>query len=149
MDNSSKCYNEDRRLFLQFIQNNIVRMNRSSFQIKGMMVTILTALIAAFVAVPIRGKGVNVLFLFVAIVPSFIFWVLDSYYLQQERKLRGIYSDYLNGKMIKKYSFPLNKYKNGKYSLFKIMFSRTEWPMYLVIILGLTIAGVAIIIGGK
>ncbi len=146
---NQKSLNEDERLYLKFIQNNITRMNRYSFQIKGMMVTIVTALISAFVAFPIKGKGLNVSLLLVAIVPTLIFWILDSYYLQQERKFRGVYEDFTGHKEVKLYSFPLNHYAKGKYCWLKIMFSRTEWPIYMVIIIGLIIAGIIIKFGGK
>jgi hypothetical protein len=39
---------EEKRQHLEFIQNIITRMNTNSFQIKGMTVTIVTALIAIY-----------------------------------------------------------------------------------------------------
>jgi hypothetical protein len=78
---------DDNRKHLEFIQNIITRMNTNSFQIKGMTVTIVSALLAVYAATN------NVSFIFIAVVPTIIFWCLDSYYLQQERKFRGVYNN--------------------------------------------------------
>lgn len=139
--------NELKIKHLEFIQSNIARMNQNSFQMKGWAVAVLSALLAIFAAsVDDSGKG-NVAFLFAAIIPTFIFWLLDSYYLQQERKFRGVYNDVAEltpeSKRIKVVDFemPLNKYFGGKYNFFKVMISRTELPLYLVTIIGLLVSG--------
>lgn len=134
---------DDRRQqHLEFIQNNIARMNQASFQVKGMAVTILTALLAAYVAVPVNNAVGNRTFLFVATVPTLIFWILDSYYLQQEKKFRGIYEDAIKIQSeIALYDMPLDKYKKGKYAFIKCMFTKTEWILYLPVILGLLVLG--------
>ena len=108
---------------LEFIQSNISRMNQCSFQMKGWMIAIVSALLALYASSinSETGKGTN-MFLFVAIIPTIIFWSLDSYYLQQERKFRGIYNDLLDSKKeILEFSMPLNKYKGGKYNWFLML----------------------------
>lgn len=131
---------------LEFIQSNIARMNQCSFQMKGWMITIVSALLALFVAsVDKETSTGNAMYIFIAIVPTLIFWFLDSYYLQQERKFRGIYNDIvadLNEDRIKEFTMPLYEYEGCKYCLFHIMFSKTEWPLYLLSIIALAIAGV-------
>ena len=77
---------------LEFIQAIINRMNSNSFSIKGWAITIVSALLALY------ANNSNVAYIFVAIVPSILFWLLDSYYLQQERKFRGLYNDIVNCK---------------------------------------------------
>ena len=74
---------------LEFIQNIINRMNSNSFQIKEWMITIVSALLALF------ANSSNEVYIFVAVVPTFLFWYLDAYYLQQERKFRELYHDIL------------------------------------------------------
>ena len=81
---------------LEFIQSNISRMNQCSFMIKGWTITIISALLALFAASKGNGQTGNTVYIFVAIVPTFIFWYLDSYYLQQERIFRGIYNAVIN-----------------------------------------------------
>ena len=78
---------ENKIKHLEFIQTVITRMNQNSFQIKGWMITIVSALLALYAS---SGKQIYIL---VAIVPTVIFWFLDTYYLQQERKFRGVYND--------------------------------------------------------
>lgn len=128
---------------LEFIQSNISRMNQCSFQMKGWMIAIVSALLALYASSinSETGKGTN-MFLFVAIIPTIIFWSLDSYYLQQERKFRGIYNDLLDSKKeILEFSMPLNRYKGGKYNWFLILWSKTEFLLYLPVIIGLILAG--------
>lgn len=133
---------------LEFIQANITRMNSCSFQMKGWTITIDSALLALYAATINNTASGNVVFLLVGIAPTILFWFLDSYYLQQERKFRGIYNDVAgltkktSEKTINDFEMPLNKYNGGKYSLIKVMFSKTEWLLYLSLIIGLIIAGI-------
>lgn len=140
--------NEIKLKHLDFIQSNITRMNNCSIQMKGWAITIIAALLAVYAAtINDCGIGKNV-FIFIAIVPAALFFFLDSYYLQQERKFRAVYNDVAelnkNGPKIEVLPFeiPLNKYKGWKYSIFKAMLSWTEIPLYGTIIVGLIIAGV-------
>ena len=130
---------------LEFIQTNISRMNQCSFQIKGWMITIVSALLALFAASIDKETGTgNNVFIFVAIAPTVIFWFLDSYYLQQERKFIGIYNDIvadLEEELIKDFTMPLANYNGCKYCILHIMFSKTEFPLYLFSIISLIIAG--------
>lgn len=130
---------------LEFIQSNISRMNQCSFKMKGWMITIDSALLALFAASIDKNTGSgNTIYLFVAAIPIIIFWILDSYYLQQERKFRGLYNDIvedLNEDKIKEFSMPLEKYEGCKYCIINIMFSITEWPVYLLMGIALIIVG--------
>jgi hypothetical protein len=75
------------------------------------------------------------------ICPIFLFWFLDAYYLQLERKFRGLYNDVAGvsdePKEIKAFEMRPDLYKSGKYNFFNVLFSNTIWPLYLIIILGL------------
>lgn len=132
---------EEKRQHLEFIQNVITRMNTNSFQVKGMVVTIVTALIAIYVTTS------NVFFIFLGIVPTLLFWCIDSYYLQQERKFRGIYDNVAKLKdniEIKTYEMPLNKFKGGKYSFWNVFFSKAIAWLYGVIVFLLLVGGLII-----
>ena len=118
---------------LEFIQNIITRMNTNSFQIKEWMITIVSALLALFAS----SDNEKVLYIFVAIAPTLIFWFLDSYYLQQERKYRGLYDDVRELLIsenqqddITDFSMNTDKYKNGKYSYCCCFTSTTILPLY-------------------
>jgi hypothetical protein len=123
---------------LEFIQGVITRMNTNSFQMKGWMVAIISALLAIY------ASTTNKNFVLVAILPTLIFWFLDSYYLWQERKFRGVYNDVAGiseqPKEIKSFAMPVNLYTGGKYSYWNVFFSVTIWPLYvpvIVILLGI------------
>ena len=79
--------NDNKIKHLELIQEVITRMNQNSFQLKGWMITIVSALLALY-----AGSG-NVLYIWAALVPTVLFWMLDAYYLQQERKFRGVYNE--------------------------------------------------------
>lgn len=120
--------NNDRRLHLQFVQNVITRMNTNSFQIKTWTVTIF----AAFIALAVNSR--NYVYILVSIVPTVLFWLLDSYYLQQERKFRGLYNDVIAGK-VTCYTMPINGYCGGKYKFTKVLLSKTLMLFYATIII--------------
>jgi hypothetical protein len=74
----------------------------------------------------------------VAVFPTLIFWFLDAYYLNQERKFRGFYNDVVGvtdgPKEIKPFAMRPDLYVGGKYSYWSAFFSRTILKMYLSII---------------
>jgi hypothetical protein len=116
-----------KRQHLEFIQNVITRMNTNSFQIKGMAVTIVSALLAIY------ATTTNVAFIFLGIVPIILFWFLDSYYLQQERKFRGVYNNVVglkNNIEIKSYEMPIHKFQGDQYCFCKVFFSKTIAWLY-------------------
>lgn len=131
---------EEKIKHLEFVQNVITRMNTNSFQLKGWMITIVSALLALY------ANSENVLYIFVAIAPVIIFWFLDAYYLQQERKFRGLYDDIVLSNVIKfemsigKYSYDKKKKESEKYRYINVLFSTTMW-LYILL-------GMALILGG-
>lgn len=131
---------ENRIKHLEFIQAVITRMNQNSFQIKGWMITIVSALLALY------ANSANTEYILIAIAPTFIFWFLDAYYLQQECKFRGVYNDVVGLTSegdrinIKDFEMPIHRYKHGKYSYFAVLLSKTIVLLYGVIIVGLIIA---------
>lgn len=122
---------------LEMIQSIITRMNLNSFQIKGWMITIVSALLALFV------NSNNISYIVVALVPTILFWYLDAYYLQLERKFRELYKDVLsNSSDIPPFAMPIAKYKNSKCSIGRTFFSRTIGWFYGTIIILLMIGSV-------
>lgn len=117
---------------LEFIQDAVSRMNSNSFQMKSWMLVIATALLGSF-----ANTG-NQNFILLALLPTVIFWGLDSYYLQQERKFRGIYNDVAGlskePKEVKPFAMPINLYEDGKYSFWDVFLSVTTLPLYFLVI---------------
>lgn len=113
---------------LDYVQSAISRMADASFKIKGLAITV----VSAFVGIYVKTKDIH--FLLVIILPLILFWILDSYYLQQERKFRALY-DILIGKethygSVRKFEMPLDKIKGGQNKFISAMFSITEWGLY-------------------
>ncbi len=124
---------------LKMIQSIVTRMNTNSFQIKGWTITLVSALLALY------ANSGKVTYIFIALIPVLIFWFLDSYYLQQERKFRALYNDIVNvanyGTDIKEFEMSLDKYKTGEYCIMRSMISITILPLYLLLVLGLIVGG--------
>lgn len=70
---------------LELIQGVINRMAGNSFQLKGWSVVLVSALFA------LAAKDARVHFVFVAYFPAIAFWILDGYFLRQERLYRELY----------------------------------------------------------
>ena len=134
---------QEKMQHLEFIQNNISRMNTNSFQIKGIAITIVTALLAIYV------NNNNICFVFLPVFPTVLFWFLDSYYLQQERKLRGLYNDVAglnSSNSVRDYEMPISSYTGNGFSFSESFLSKTIIWIYLPIILLLLFSGLLIIL---
>jgi len=115
---------------LEFIQKTIERMAKNSFLLKGWSLTLTTALIA----ISVKEKKID--FLFISIIPVFVFWFLDSYYLKQEKLFRKLYNE-VRLKEEKKIDFCLKT--NGEETICSSFFSLTLLLFYLSIIALITI----------
>lgn len=122
---------EEKLKHLEFIQNVITRMNSNSFQIKGWAVTIVSALLAIY------ASSKNNYFIMVGVFPIMIFWLLDAYYLSQERKFRALYNDVAgvsdSPREIRVFEMRPDLYTGGKFSFWSSFFSITILKMYLSI----------------
>lgn len=75
---------------MEMVQNIINRMSSNSFFIKGWCVTLVSALFV------LSSKDANIAFIFVAFFPVLMFWILDAYFLRQERLFRKLYEKIRN-----------------------------------------------------
>lgn len=78
---------EQKEKHLEFIQGVINRMASNSFLIKGWTITLVAALIA------LSAKDSDVTYFLIAYLPIPVFWILDGYYLCQERLFGGLYNN--------------------------------------------------------
>ena len=127
---------ENKIKHLEFLQNIITRMNTNSFQIKTFTITIVSALLAVFASVK------NEFFIFMCIFSVLLFWFLDSYYLQQERKFRGVYNNVSGLKQdvaIKDFEMPIHKFTGGQFNYWNVFFSKTIVLFYGIIMVTLAI----------
>ena len=70
---------------LEFLQQAINRMASNLFLLKGWTVTLIAALFA------LAAKESRNQYFLLAYVPMFMFWLLDGYFLSQERRFRSLY----------------------------------------------------------
>lgn len=72
--------------YLEIIQGVISRMANNSFLMKGWAVTLVVGIFA------LSGKDADKLFFLLAYIPIIFFWLLDTYYLRQERLYRALFN---------------------------------------------------------
>lgn len=80
---------ENKRKHLEFIQNIINRVSRNSFLLKGWTVTLVAALFAFFLKR--ESQDESQYYVFIVFFPVAVFWVMDGYFLSQERLFRALY----------------------------------------------------------
>lgn len=79
---------DNKQKHLEFIQQAVNRMASNLFLLKGWTVTLIAALFA------LAAKDSKDIYFLIAYLPAFMFWVLDGYFLSQERRFRALY-DYV------------------------------------------------------
>ena len=70
---------------MEFIQGVINRLSTNSFLLKGWSVVLVSALFA------LSAADSRPAFIYLAYIPTIIFWGLDGYFLWEERKYRKLY----------------------------------------------------------
>jgi hypothetical protein len=106
---------ENKLKHLEFIQQAINRMASNLFLLKGWTVTLVAALFA------LASKESKDFYFLLAYVPLFMFWILDGYFLSQERRFRSLY-DYVRKLDTKDIDFSMNT------EPFKSEPPRNTWP---------------------
>ena len=76
---------ENKRAHLEMIQAVVNRMSVNSFLLKGWSVVLISALFA------LAAGDSQALFVYIAYFPAIVFWMLDAYFLRQERLFRKLY----------------------------------------------------------
>ena len=109
---------------IDLVQAVVTRMANTSFLIKGWSVTMMTFIFAT----KSEPKALPLVF-----VPILLFWILDAYFLQQERLYRKLYQWIVENRMLSdKYLFSLSiaRVQDQKKSLLRVMFSTTLMVFY-------------------
>lgn len=78
--------NENKIKHLEMVQDVIKRMASNSFILKGWAVALVAGIMA------LAEKDADKMYFLVAYIPIIVFWLLDSYYLLQERLYRELYN---------------------------------------------------------
>ena len=122
---------ENKRQHLEMIQGVINRMAGNLFFLKGWAITLIAALFA------LAAKGTDPRYIFIAYYPVIIFWVMDGYFLSQERLFRDLYNAVrkLDENKID-FSMDTTPYKeNPGRGWCRCMFSRTIAAFYVPLLL--------------
>jgi len=120
---------ENKLKHLEFIQSVINRMSGNSFLLKGWSVTLVAALFA------LAAKDANKNYVIVAYIPVLMFWVLDAFFLSQERLFRSLFDD-IRERTNEKIDFSMDAapYRDRRTSWAYSFFSRTLIPFYLSLV---------------
>lgn len=115
---------------LDYIHNTINRMSSNSFVIKGWTISIVSILFI------FSDKEMNGNFLLISLIAVIIFWYLNGFFLQQERKFRALYDKVRNlSENEIDFSMSTDDFKNKKFSLLSGIFGKSIWPLYLSILI--------------
>ena len=89
------------QIHLEMIQNIINRLSRNSFLLKGWSVILISAFFA------LAAANSKIYFVFLSYFPLVAFWILDAYFLWQERLFRALY-DYVRKLQEEDVDFSMN-----------------------------------------
>lgn len=125
---------EDKRKHLELIQAVIARMAGNSFLLKGWAVTLVSALFA------LAAKDTAKSYVLLTYIPAIMFWILDGYFLRQERLYRKLYDGVrLRADETADYSMDTRPYESQVSSWLGTMFSRTLLIFYGALLITLII----------
>ena len=124
---------ESVRHYISLLQENINRMASNCTNCKTWLITIVSALCALQLANDsIKG------YLWIALIPTALFLVLDAYYLGQEKRFRDIEADFVEkiktgvDVMPELYTFRQSGERTCRY-FWKGFFSPSTWVMYATV----------------
>jgi hypothetical protein len=119
---------------LDMIQGVVNRLANNSFMLKGWSVMIVAALLALSAATQEK-----IALMLIAFIPLLVFWILDGYFLWQERLFREIYNQVIQ-KDEKEIDFVMNPgdFSAGRNTWIRSIFSITLLVFYgsLIITMG-------------
>jgi hypothetical protein len=130
---------ESKLKHLEIIQSVISRMAGNSFNVKGWCVTVVAAILG------LAAKDSNKRFIAVVYYPIVMFWLIDGYFLLQERLYRELYDRVRSMDEVKiDFSMSTQAFKGKKTNWFGAMFSPTLIIFYGIMILATGIALLAL-----
>jgi len=131
---------------LEMVQGVITRMATNSFLLKGWAVTLVAGIFMLAV------KDSNPLYFLITLIPTILFWFLDSYYLQLERKYRILYNKIRLEKPDLTFVLSVpNSCKEDKTNYRQSLLSKTEMGFYVpfaILVLIVTIISICVLYVG-
>lgn len=125
---------------LKMIQGIVNRLSNNSFLLKGWSVVLISGLFA------LAANDTNILFIYLAYFPVIAFWLLDGYFLHQEKLFRELY-DHVRCMDIKDIDFSMDvtNLQDNVDSYWQVVFSKTLLVFHLTLI-GAIIAVMVIVL---
>lgn len=130
---------ENKIRHLEMIESIIDRMANNSFVLKGWAITLIAAIFA------LADKTTEQKYILIAYVPLIVFWFLDSYYLQLERKYKALFIEVrLKNEKDIDFNMDFRKVdkktkKNNKLYYYRCLFAITECFFYIPVVMVITI----------
>ncbi|ELY2010903.1 hypothetical protein SL057_001958 [Flavobacterium psychrophilum] len=121
---------------IDLIQGVINRMANNSFLLKGWIVSLI-AVILALTKDTIVASQLSY-FNLVLLLPVTVFWYLDAFFLHKERCYRKLYEWVIENRITSNehfYSLNYSRFEKKVNNIFQIMFSKTLFPFYGLIVI--------------
>jgi len=119
---------------LEMLQGIIQRMATNSFTLKGWNVVLVSAIFA------LASGPVKFHLVYLAYLPAIMFWILDGYFLRQERLFRKFYDKVRNtSEEAIDFSMDTTPVASQVASWPRVMFSRTLFLFHGAIVLTITL----------
>lgn len=119
---------------LKFIQAVITRMAGNSFQLKAWSLAFVAAVLTLIT------KDAQSKYVCITLVPIFMFWALDAYYLRQERLFRTLYVKVAKSEIDSaEYTLDTSRFDRDVKSVPKVMLSVTLLSFYGVLLVVVTL----------
>lgn len=123
---------------LNITQSVIQRMATNSSSCKAWCITVVSAIL-----VIVADKG-NSQYAFIAIIPTVLFFVLDTYYLSLEKMFRNSYNDFIKklhaNKIDSSDLFAVVPKGSIVKTFFKSILSFSIWPFYFTLLIMILLA---------
>lgn len=123
---------------LEMIQGIVDRMNRNSFQIKAVTAVVIAGLFTMY------SRVQKTEILYIGIAPVILLWILDSFYLQTERKFLALYKDIVKFPDKTGYvdfDMSIGNYKSTYNTLISAMFYSINSLTYITLVVLLFVLG--------
>jgi hypothetical protein len=133
-------FDQNKIAHLQMIQNVIARMAGNSFSLRTLAVTLTTGLIALLGSI----DKPTPLYALAALLPLFVFWLLDARYLQLERLYRRLYDDVRLGTTNEPFIMAIGAYERQEKAVPSIALSWSVLWVYATLLVVLALVGVGL-----
>lgn len=115
---------------LTMLQGVITRMGANSFALKALSATFGSAAIAALAS----SSDPSPLYAVAAVVPIFMFWIMDAQYLRIERAYRTLYEKVRKGEEVDAYSLDASAFMSHVGMAIRLAFSWSVAIFYLAMV---------------